>query len=144
VPTLVGSRTTGATPRQETTTVTVDDQRRRLTRLLAATGAAGGLTLLARPDRVVDALCPELPRSRRWAVRLLGARWLVQHAAVLAAPEPRLVRAGAAVDLLHAASMVPLVRSPRYGRAALTSGAVAAGYAALAPALAPRSPRRRG
>ena len=119
--------------------MTVDDRRRRLTRLLAGTGAAWGLTLLARPDEVVAALCPELPRSRRWAVRLLGARLLVQHAAVLAVPEPGVVRAGSAVDLLHAASMVPLVRSARYRRAALISGAVATGYAALAPAVAPRS-----
>ena len=114
------------------------DRRRRLTRLLAGTGAAEGLALLARPDRVVDVLCPDLPRSRRWAVRLLGVRVLVQHAAVLAVPEPRVVRAGSAVDLLHAASMVPLVRSARYRRAAVISGAVSAGYAALAPAVAPR------
>ncbi|MGR6965177.1 hypothetical protein ACU610_11995 [Geodermatophilus sp. URMC 61] len=122
--------------------MTLEHPRRRLTRLLGGTGAAWGLALLARPDEVVDALCPELPRSRRWAVRLLGARLVVQHAAVLAAPEPRVVRAGSAVDLLHAASMVPLVRSPRYRRAALISGGIAAGYAALAPALAPRSERR--
>ena len=121
--------------------MTGEDRRRRLTRLLAGTGAACGLVLVARPDRVVGALCPELPRSRRWTVPLLGARLLVQHAAVLAVPEARVVRVGSLVDLLHAASMVPLTRSPRYRRAALVSGAVAAGYAALAPAVAPRSER---
>ncbi len=119
------------------------DRRRRLTRLLAGTGAAEGLALLARPDRVVDALCPELPRSRRWAVRLLGARLVVQHAAVLAVPEARTVRIGAAVDLLHAASMVPLAGSAPYRRAAVISGAVASGYAVLAPAVAPRPERRQ-
>ena len=120
-----------------------DDRRRRLTRLLAGTGAAWGLVLLARPDQVVGLLCPELPRSRRWAVRLLGARLLVQHAAVLAVPEPPVVRAGSAVDLVHAASMVPLARSVPYRRAAVISGAVAAGYAVLAPAVAPRPARRQ-
>ncbi len=123
--------------------MTGDERRRRLTRLLSGAGAAWGLLLLAAPRRVVDALCPELPGSRRWAVPLLGARLVVQHGAVLAVPEPRVVRAGSAVDLLHAASMVPLVRSARYRRAALISGTVAVGYAALAPAVAPRPERRQ-
>ena len=122
--------------------MTVDDRRRRLTRLLAGAGAAWGLTLLAAPGRVVDALCPELPGSRRWAVPLLGARLVVQHGAVLAVPDARVVRAGSAVDLLHAASMVPLTRSAPYRRAAVISGAVAAGYAVLGPAVAPRQERR--
>jgi hypothetical protein len=123
--------------------VTVDDRRRRLTRLLSGAGAVWGLTLLAAPGRVVDALCPELPRSRRWAVPLLGARLVVQHGAVLAVPAARTVRIGSVVDLLHAASMVPLARSAPYRRAAVVSGAVAAGYAVLAPAVAPRPERRR-
>ncbi len=118
------------------------DRRRRLTRLLAAAGAAWGLALLVAPGRIVDALCPELPRSRRWAVQLLGARLVVQHAAVLAVPAPCVVRVGSVVDLLHAASMVPLARSAPYRRAAVISGAVAAGYAVLAPAVAPRPERR--
>jgi hypothetical protein len=123
--------------------VTVDDRRRRLTRLLSGAGAVWGLTLLAAPGRVVDALCPELPRSRRWGVPLLGARLVVQHGAVLAVPAARTVRIGSVVDLLHAASMVPLARSAPYRRAAVVSGAVAAGYAVLAPAVAPQPERRR-
>jgi hypothetical protein len=123
--------------------VIVEDRRRRLTRLLSGAGAAAGLTLLAAPGRVVDVLCPELPGSRRWAVPLLGARLVVQHAAVLAVPTPRVVRVGSVVDLLHAASMVPLARSVPYRRAAVISGAVAAGYALLAPAVAPRPERRQ-
>jgi hypothetical protein len=43
------------------------------------------------------------------------------------------------VDLLHAATMVPFVASPHYGRAARISGALAATYAAAALAVAPRS-----
>jgi hypothetical protein len=116
------------------------DQRRsrRLTRLLAGLGAASGLLLLARPQRVVDALAPALPRDRLWLARALGARLLVQHGAVLVTPDRRLVRLGSAVDLLHAASMVPFVASPRYGRAARISGGLAAAYAAFALAVAPR------
>jgi hypothetical protein len=114
-------------------------RRRTATRVLAALGAAWGLTLLLQPGAVVDRLCPEFPRSRLWIARVLGARLVVQHAAVLALPEGRLVGAASGVDLLHAASMAPLVRSPRYRRAALVSGGVAAVSAALFPAVAPRS-----
>lgn len=124
--------------------MTVDDRHRRLTRLVAGSGAVWGLTLLAAPGRVVDGLCPELPRSRRWAVPLLGARLVIQHGAVLVVPDARIVRIGSMADLLHAASMVPLARSAPYRRAAVISGAVAVGYAILAPAVAPRPERRAG
>jgi hypothetical protein len=113
--------------------------RRTLTRLLAALGVAGGVALLARPQAVVGAAAPAFPRDRLWLVRLLGARLIAQHGVVLAAPDPRLVRLGSAVELLHAASMVPFVASPRYGRAARVSGALAAGSAAVALVVAPRS-----
>ncbi len=123
----------------------MDDRRRRTaTRILAALGAGTGVLLLARPQQVVDRLAPALPRERLWLVRALGARLLAQHGAVLVAPAPRLVRLGSAVDLLHAASMVPFVASPRYGPAARISGGLAAAYAAVALAVAParRSERR--
>ena len=112
--------------------------RRGLTRLLAGVGAASGVALLARPQRVVDAIAPTFPGERLWLVRALGARLLAQHGAVLAVPDRALVRLGSAVDLVHAASMVPFVASPGYGRAARVSGAIAAGYAATALAVAPR------
>ena len=114
-------------------------RRRGLTRLLAGVGAATGVTLLSRPQEVVDAVAPAFPRDQVWLVRLLGARLVAQHGAVLTAPGPRLVRLGSAVDLLHAASMVPFVASPRYGRAARISGGLAAAYAAVALAVAPRA-----
>jgi len=118
-----------------------DGGRRTLTRLMAGAGAATGVALLARPQRVVDALAPAFPRERIWLVRALGARLLVQHGAVLATAVPPLVRLGSAIDLVHAASMVPFVASPRYGRAARISGGLAAAYAAVALAVAPRSER---
>ena len=113
--------------------------RRRATRLLSVLAAGWGLALLLRPADVVDRLCPEFPRSRLWTARVLGGRLLVQHVLMLAAPDPRVVGAASGVDLLHAASMVPLLRYPRYRRAALVSGGVAAASAAVFPAVVPRS-----
>jgi hypothetical protein len=113
--------------------------RRRLTRLMAVLGVASGGVLLARPQEVVDRIAPAFPASHRWLVRALGVRLLVQHGAVLAVPDPRIIRASSAVDLLHAATMVPFVASPHYGRAARVSGGLAAAYAAAALAVAPRS-----
>jgi hypothetical protein len=115
---------------------------RLLVRLLSAAGAAGGLALLVRPRRVVAALCPEYPDSRMWVARVLGARLVVQHAVVLATPQQPVVRAASVVDLVHAVSMLPLTGSPRYRRAALISGGVAAAYAVLAPAAAGTFQRR--
>jgi hypothetical protein len=112
--------------------------RRVLTRLLAGLGVASGIALLARPQEITDRVSPALPHDKVWLVRALGARLLVQHGAVLAAPSRGLVRLGSAVDLLHAASMVPFVASPHYGRAARVSGGLAATYAAAALAVAPR------
>ena len=122
--------------------MTVSDRTgRRLTRLMAAFGVVAGGVLLARPQQVVDRVAPAFPASRRWLVQALGLRLLMQHGAVLAVPERRMVQASSAVDLLHAATMVPFVASPHYGRAARLSGGVAAAYAAAALAAAP-SPRR--
>ena len=97
-------------------------------RTAAAAGLAAGLALLTRPDQVVARLAPAYPRDRLWIVRLLGARLVGQHAAVLAAPRREVLLGAAGVDLLHAATMVPLLGSPRYGGAARVSGALAAGY----------------
>jgi hypothetical protein len=116
-------------------TAPADSPRRGLIRLLAGVGVASGAVLLARPQQVVDAVAPAFPHDRLWLVRALGARLLTQHAAVLATPSSRLVRLGSAVDLLHAASMVPFVASPRYGRAARLSGGLAAAYATVALAV---------
>ena len=121
---------------------TDDGSRRRLTRLLAGLGVASGIALIARPQQVVDRIAPAFPASRLWLVRVLGGRLLVQHGAALAVPDRRVVRAGSAIDLLHAASMVPFVASPNYGPAARISGGLAAAYAAAALVVAPRSEGR--
>jgi hypothetical protein len=97
-------------------------------RVPSAAGVLAGAVLLLRPDAALDRLAPEYPRERRWAVRVLGARLLAQHGAVLTAPRPAVLAAAAGVDLLHAATMLPLLRSLRYGRAARISGGLAAAY----------------
>ena len=119
-----------------------DGRRRGLTRLLAALGLAWGAALLARPQQVVNAVAPVFPAEQLWVVRVLGARLVTQHAVVLLAPEAPVVRIASAVELLHAASMVPLLRLPRYRRAACISGGIAAGYAAIALAVRAGSARQ--
>ncbi|MFL6095685.1 MAG: hypothetical protein ACJ71Y_09575 [Blastococcus sp.] len=120
--------------------MTVSDRtRRRLTRLMAGLGVVSGGVLLTRPQQVVDRVAPAFPASRRWVVRVLGVRLLLQHGAVLTVPDRPLIRASSAVDLLHAATMVPFIVSPQYGRAARLSGGLAAAYAAAALAVAPSS-----
>jgi len=115
-----------------------DSSRRRArSRLLAGFSGGWGLLLLLRPEPLLQAVCPEFPTSKKWVVRLLGGRLVVQHAWVLSRPTARHVRVAATVDMLHAASMVPLLWSPRYRRAALVSGGYAAFYAATAPPIAP-------
>jgi hypothetical protein len=108
---------------------------------MACLGVVLGGLLLARPQQAVDRVAPAFPESRLWLVRALGVRLLVQHGAVLAVPDRGMVRASSAVDLLHAATMVPFVASPHYGRAARLSGGLAAAYAAAALAVAEKSDR---
>ncbi len=115
------------------------DGRRAASRVLSAVSGMCGLLLLVRPRPIIGALCPEFPESEQWVARVLAARLLVQHVVVLASPTRRHVCAAVSVDVLHAASMVPLLRSPRYRRAALISGGYAACYAVTASASAPRS-----
>jgi hypothetical protein len=99
--------------------------------------AAYGLSLLTRGDRMG---------------RLLGGRLLVQGGGTVWAGGDELLHAGgAAVDVLHALSMVGLAAVSRTRRAtALRAAGVATGFAAAEvlvcalPALTDRSPGRRG
>ncbi|NEK85628.1 hypothetical protein GCU60_07615 [Blastococcus saxobsidens] len=118
-----------------------DAGRRRVARLLAGAGLAGGLALLTRPERVADVVAPEFPPQRLWIARVLGARLVAQHALVLVAPTASGVRLAAAVDGLHAASMLPVLALPRYRRAALVTGGLAAAFALAGRSLAASLPR---
>lgn len=104
---------------------------------MSAVGAlrlTAGLAQLGFPTRVGRALLGRAPDAReRAAIRVLGLRHLAQHAAgrrgngLLAGPE---------LDAVHAVSMTALaVVSPRYRRSALTSAAVASGFAAASRGL---------
>lgn len=106
-----------------------DHARRRVARLLSGAGLAAGLALLARPAAVAAAIDPRFPRRRLWIARVLGARLVAQHAAVLASPGPSTIRPAAAMDGLHAASMLPVLCLPRYRRAAMITGGLAAAHA---------------
>ncbi|MHB8533019.1 MAG: hypothetical protein ACYDC2_09895 [Solirubrobacteraceae bacterium] len=101
-----------------------------------------GVLLLTAPQRLLRCL----PRERadtfaRGFARLLGARHLVQAAIIARRHTRNWVLAGAAVDAVHAASMVCLARlMPARRELALTSAAVAS---VLAGAGAREAGRRR-
>ena len=103
-------------------------------RMVAAGWLGVGALLVARPDQALD-LVGQTARPPALAVitRVLGARTALQNVVVLAAPTRAVVRGGAVVDALHALSMVgAALRWPRYRRAALASGALAALAATVA------------
>jgi hypothetical protein len=92
--------------------------------------AAWGAGCLAAPATVGRALgLAPADRRARLLLRLLGARDLGQAVLAATAPPPALLRAGAGLDALHAASMLALAAvSPHYRRPALTSAAIATGW----------------
>lgn len=98
-----------------------------------------GITELVCPETLVRAGAGRDPdECEVSAVRVLGARDVLQ-AQVTTRRGEGAHRAGACVDLLHAASMIAVAsRSPRHKRLALTSAAIA-----LAFALAERAAARR-
>lgn len=93
--------------------------------------ASYGLAQLLAPNAVARRLtCRNVDDRERFVTRVLGVRHLLQ-AAVLVNGSRRAHRLGAAVDALHAASMVGLAlvdRSRR--RQAWTSAATASAFAA--------------
>ncbi|MDQ1662530.1 MAG: hypothetical protein QOJ68_2510 [Blastococcus sp.] len=110
------------------------------TRGLAGSWLGLGAFLVIRPGRALAVVGqPAPPPGLVTVTRVLGARTAVQNLVVLVAPSRPVVRAGAAVDTLHALSMLgAALRWPAYRRAALASGAMAAVSAALGRASAPR------
>jgi hypothetical protein len=110
-------------------------------RLLAGAHVAQAALLLAQPPDVLRRISGAHGVPPSWIVRVLGARTLTQAVAEARWPSSTVLRLGALVDLLHAASMLAATRIwPRYRRAALAS-AGSAGASALAGALLVRSRR---
>jgi hypothetical protein len=116
--------------------------RRRVTRVVSGGLAAWGAAQLAFPEQLVRALSPVRSGPPTWVVRLLGARMLAQHAVVVVAPDRPVVALSAAVEGLHAASvLVTAAVMPSCRRAGLVSAGIA-GAASLAGMLAmPRAQR---
>lgn len=86
---------------------------------------AGGV-LLACPSGVARIAGGPRAEPPAWVLRLLGARLVVQGGAALTWPASPAANLGAAVDTIHALSMVVLAgRSGHYRRPALVSAAAA-------------------
>ena len=117
----------------------------RLRALGVARAAVGGLCLigLATGRRAAGA---GLPRGGRIAACVLAVRDLAQGATLVLRPERPVAEAGAAVDVLHAVSMLPVVAfARRYRLAAAVSTSEAAGWIWLAMlALQPPGRHREG
>lgn len=107
-------------------------------RVLAVTQVALGLVTVVRAGRLADEGWLGLsPGVITQIVRVLGARQVVQGVVTAAKDDdPATLVVGAAVDALHAASMLPLVavRGPYRRRAGLSAALATA--AALAGAAA--------
>ena len=86
---------------------------------LALIRAAYGTALLIWPGPVIQLATGRHPDRRACQVaRVLGARHLAQAALTTTFPGPQLLAAGAAVDVIHAASMPVLAAVSRPGRRA--------------------------
>jgi hypothetical protein len=105
----------------------------------------GGLLLVA-PGIALEAITGRpATRSQERLLRVLGARHLLQGGVDLVRPTRGLLRAGVAVDLLHAATCAGAVAlSPEWRRAALIDGTGAVGFAAGGLARARPGPFRYG
>jgi hypothetical protein len=89
------------------------------------------MLLLVRPAQVLATVGAPPARPAQRITRLLGSRLLAQGVTVGLSTDRRVLWAAAAVDALHAASMVPLLASRRWRSAGLASaGVAAAGVAA--------------
>jgi hypothetical protein len=92
------------------------------------TRASYGVALVMVPGPAIMLVTGRLPgRRARRVARLLGARHLVQAALNAAAPFPGMFTAGAAVDALHATSMLMLATVGRSAHEAALMDAVIEG-----------------
>ncbi|PKW27773.1 hypothetical protein [Phycicoccus duodecadis] len=110
-----------------------------------ALGVAWGVALLARPEPLWRAVTGSGPHETDvLAARALGVRHLVQGAAQVAAPT-HLRAVYVTVDLLHAATMLPLALRPgrrRRAGALTTAVALASAATTVAAGRAGRGARR--
>lgn len=100
--------------------------------LLQAARAGYGGALLIAPGPVIRLVAGRPAGSRARAVaRVLGARHLLQAALTAAAPDGPSLGIGAAVDLVHAASMAALALADRPARRlALSDALIESAFAA--------------
>lgn len=101
-------------------------------RLMPVARMAWGGLLAGAPGLVLGTVTGGPPvRSQKQVLRVLGTRHLLQGSLDLVRPTPDLLRAGAVVDLLHAATCAGAVAFlPAWGRIALLDGTGAVGFAA--------------
>ena len=89
-----------------------------------------GVVALARPDLILRVSQHEHGTAARRAVRVLGARYLVQSGGGMVLERTWIPTANALVDLVHAASMLAIAAiSPAHQRLALLSAGAAVGFA---------------
>lgn len=115
--------------------------RRRGTRAVCAVQAGTGLATVGCA-RLVAARIGGAAGTPAWLaplIAVLGVRQIAQAALVYTVDDPLLLRAGAAVDALHATSMLPVLLAPRYRVAAAMSAALATAAAAAEVAVAERT-----
>ena len=100
--------------------------------LLPAARAGYGVALVLAPGPVVCLATGRFPgRRARRVARVLGARHLIQATISSLAPLPGVLAAGAAVDAVHAASMVVLATADRGSRRAALTDALAESFFAV-------------
>jgi hypothetical protein len=107
--------------------------------------SVAGALLLARPSVVARLAGGPSAEPPAWVLRLLGARLLGQGGATLRWPASPVATLGAAVDTIHAVSMIVLAgRSSRYRRPALVSAAAAIAAASCVALASTQANRARG
>ena len=113
----------------------------RLMRMWSSARAAWGVAVLLVPRQVL-ALAGRVspPRRAVTVVRLLGGRQLAQSALTAVAPSARAARLGAAVDALHALTMLALAGTARWRQPALADAFTAFGPGATGLRIARRGP----
>ncbi len=98
-----------------------------------------GIALLTRPRTLLTALSGQ-PANENVAIyaQILGARHLVEAAILWRWTTPTVVRSGAAVDAIHTASALALVKTRHDTRLATLNVASASTFALLGATLARR------